>query len=70
MEVSETLKAIAELLNCTEARQETKAGILFMLETPEQEKAMLDFMLEKDEPPTPEALLMKTLEITGRIETP
>lgn len=68
METSETIRLIAEGLKICGAREEVALAVLSLLETPEQEEAMLDYILELgdalEKPETAEKLLEKAVELT------
>lgn len=66
MAISQTQENIIQLLKCCGITQDAAMAIMFMLETEEQQEAMLDWMIWQDSPPTEEQLLAKAYEIASR----
>ena len=64
MEVSQTQENIIQLLKCCGITQDAAMAIMFMLETEEQQEAMLSWMIQQNEPPTEQELLKMAVEIT------
>lgn len=64
MAVSQTQENILQLLKYCGITQEAAMAIMFMLETEEQQEAMLSWMIQQKEPPTEQELLKMAVEIT------
>lgn len=62
--ISQTQENIIQLLKCCGVSIGAAMAIMFMLETEEQQDAMLNWMIDQSEAPTEEQLLRKAIEIT------
>ena len=68
MEISQTLQAIARLLNLCGATLEDAFVICATIQDAGKEEELVDWMLEQENPPKVSLILEKTVTLAGLVE--